>query len=220
VQPIGGGIDVHQAPLMACRRRVDTDGQVPPEGRELATTDDAWRTLSPWWTAEQCPVVALESPGVSGRPVSHVLVGKVEVRVGQAQERRRRPGHQTDQADARWIAELLAHGRIRPSVIPPPPIQALRDLTRPQGALSQARTLAQNRLVTGREETHRKRTRVVADRCGRSGRRRLAALVAGERDPNTLAALALGGWRRQPSPRERAWTGLCTAPHAWLRHGA
>jgi transposase len=120
VQPICCGSDVHQAQLTACLRRVDTDGQVTQEVRELATTDDVLLPLSPWVTEAQCPVVALESPGVSWRPVDHVLVGTVEVLVGHAQERRRRPGHKTDQADARWMAELLAHGRIRPSCIPPP----------------------------------------------------------------------------------------------------
>jgi transposase len=64
VHPICGGLDVHQAQLTACLRRVATDGQVTPEVRELATTDDAWLTWSPGLTEEPCPVVALESPGV------------------------------------------------------------------------------------------------------------------------------------------------------------
>jgi Transposase len=69
----------------------------------------------------------MESTSVYWRPVYHVLVSTVEVLVGNAQEMRRHPGHKTDKADARWIAELLAHGLIRPSFVPPPPIGALRD---------------------------------------------------------------------------------------------
>jgi Transposase len=109
VHPICCGIDVHQAQLTACLRRVDVDGQVTQEVREFATTYDALLTLSTWLTEEQCPIAALESTGVYWRPVYHVLVGTVEVLVGHAQEMRRRPGHKTDKADARWIAELLAH---------------------------------------------------------------------------------------------------------------
>jgi transposase len=220
VHPICCDIDVHQAQLTACLRRVDADGQVTPEVRELATTYDALRTLSTWLTEEQCPVVALESTGVSWRPVYHVLVGTVDVLVGNAQEMRRRPGHKTDKADARWIAELLAHGLMRPSFVPPPPIGALRDLTRTRVALIQARTPAKNRVVTVFEDTNITLTSVVSDLFGRRGRRMLAALLAGERDPKTLAALALEVLRRKQSPLELALTGQFTEHHAWLIQGA
>jgi transposase len=126
VHPICCGIDVYQAQLTACLRRVDADRQVTQEVREFATTDDAVLTLSTWLTEQQCPVSALESTGVYWRPVYHVLVGTVEVRVGHAQEMRRRPGQKTDTADARWMVERLAHGLIRPSCIPPPPTEATR----------------------------------------------------------------------------------------------
>jgi transposase len=127
VHSICCGIDVHQAQLTACLRRVDADGHVTQEVREFATTYEALFTLSEWLTEQQCPVVAMESTGVYWRPVYHVLVSTVEVLVGNAQEMRRRPGRKTDKADARWIAELLAHGLIRPRFVPPPPIGALRD---------------------------------------------------------------------------------------------
>ena len=220
VHPIGWGIDVHQAQLTACLRRVDTDGQVTQEVRAFATTADALRTLRPWLTEEPCPVGALESTGVYGRPVSHVLVGTVEVRVGTAQARRRRPGPTTDQAEARGIAARWAHGLLRPSVIPPPPIQALRELTRRRVAWIQARTQAQTRGVTVREATTITRPRVVSDRVGRRGRRRRAALVAGARARHTRAALARGVLRRNPSQRARARTGQCPEQHAWLIQGA
>jgi transposase len=220
VHPIGCGIDVHQAQLTACLRRVATEVQVTTDVRDFATTDDALLTLGTWLTEEQCPVAALESTGVYWRSIYHVLEGMVEVLVGNAQEMRRRPGHKTDKADARWIAELLAHGLIRPSVIPPPPIQALRDLRRTRVALIQARTQAKNRVVKVLEDTNIQLTRVVSDLFGRSGRRMLAALVAGERDPKTLAALALGVLRRKQSPLEPALTGQVTEHHAWLIQGA
>jgi transposase len=220
VHPICCGIDVHQAQLTACVRRVDADGQVTQEVREFATTYDALFTLSTWLTEQQCPVVAMESTGVYWRPVYHVLVSTVEVLVGNAQEMRRRPGHKTDKADARWIAELLAHGLIRPSFIPPPAISVLRDLTRTRVALIQSRAQAKNRVVKVLEDTNIKLTTVVSDLFGRSGRRMLAALLAGERDPKTLAALALGVLRRKQPQLELALAGQLTDHHAWLIQGA
>jgi transposase len=220
VHPICCGIDVHQAQLTACLRRVDADGQVTQEVRAFATTYDALLTLSTWLTEQQCPVVAMESTGVYWRPVYHVLEGTVEVLVGNAQEMRRRPGHKTDKADARWIAELLAHGLIRPSFIPPPPLGALRDLTRTRVALIQTRAQAKNRVIKVLEDTNLKLTSVITDLFGKSGRRMLAALIAGERDPKTLAALALGVLRRKLPQLALALTGQFTAHHAWLIQGA
>jgi transposase len=220
VHPICCGIDVHQAQLTACVRRVDVDGQVTQEVCAFATTYDALLTLSTWLTEQQCPIVAMESTGVYWRPVYHVLTGTVEVLVGNAQEMRRRPGHKTDKADARWIAELWAHGLMRPSVLPPPPISALRDLTRTRVALIQSRAQAKNRVIKVLEDTNIKLASVVSDLFGRSGRRMLAALLAGERDPQKLAALALGVLRRKQSQLELALTGQFTDHHAWLIQGA
>lgn len=165
-------------------------------------------------------MVALESIGVYWRPVYHVLAGTVEVLVGNAKEMRRRPGHKTDKADARWIAELLAHGLIRPSIIRPPPIGTLRDLTRTRVALIQTLAQAKNRVVNVLDDSHIKLTSVVSDLFGRSGRRMLAALLAGERDPKKPAALALGTLRRKRPQLELALTGQFTEPQAWLIQGA
>jgi transposase len=97
----------------------------------------------------------MESTGVSWKPVSHVLAGTVEVCIGNAHEMRRRPVTKTDNRDAAWIAERLAHGLVQPSFVPPPDMRAWRDVTR---------------------------TRVVSDLFGVTGRRLLATLVAGARD--------------------------------------
>jgi transposase len=148
--------------------------------------------------------------------VYHVLSGTLEVVVGNAQEMRRRPGHQTDKAEARWIAELLAHGLIRPSVLPPPPIQALRDLTRTRVALVQSRSQAKNRVHKSLEDTNIKLASVVAELFGVSGRRMLAAFMAGERDPQVLATFARGRLRRKLAALELALQGQFTAHHARL----
>jgi len=118
--------------------------------------------------------------------------------------------------DARWIAELLAHDLIRPSFIPPPPIQALRELTRTRGGLIQTRTQAKNRVTKVLEDTNIKVASVVADLFGVSGRRMLAALIAGERNPQVLANLAVRRLQRKLPGLELALTGQCTEFHARL----
>ena len=133
--PVCCGIDVHKDTLTACLRRVEADGQVSKEGRECATTYTSLLALSDWLIEQHCPVVAMESTGVYWKPVYHVLAGTVEVFIGNAHELRSRPGKKTDKRDAAWIAELLAHGLIRPSFVPPPEICTLRDVTRTRVAL-------------------------------------------------------------------------------------
>jgi len=109
---------------------------------------------------------------------------------------------------------------MRPRCIPPPPNGALRDPLCTRVALIQNCAQAKTRVIKVLEDTHSKLTSVVSALCGRSGRQMLAALLAGERDPKTLAALALGVLRRKPPQLELALTGQCTEHHAWLIHGA
>src|SRR5262249_43178491 len=154
--------------------------------------------------------------GVYWKPVYHVLAGSLEVLVGNAQDMQQRPGRKTDKADARWIAELLGHGLIRPSFVPPPAISALRDLTRTRVALVQTRSQAKNRVHKVLEDTNVKVASVVTDLFGVSGRRMLAALIAGERAPQALAGLALGRLRRKLPQLEVALTGQFTVHHATI----
>ena len=182
--PVCGGIDVHKDTLTACLRRVDANGQVSKAGREFATTSPSLLALSDWLVEPHCPVVAMASTGVYWKPVYPVLAGTVEVFIGNAHEMRSRPGKKTDKRDAAWIAELLAHGLIRPSFGPPPDICALRDVTRTRVAFVQTRSQSKNRVHKLLEDTNLKLGSVVSDLFGVTGRRMLAALVAGERDPH------------------------------------
>ena len=181
--PVCGGIDVHKDTLTACLRRVDANGQVSKAGREFATTSPSLLALSDWLVEPHCPVVAMASTGVYWKPVYPVLAGTVEVFIGNAHERRSRPGKKTGKRDAAWIAELLAHGLIRPSFGPPPDICALRDVTRTRVAFVQTRSQSKNRVHKLLEDTNLKLGSVVSDLFGVPGWRMLAALVAGERDP-------------------------------------
>jgi transposase len=192
VSPGWCGIAGHQAQLTACRRQVEGAGHVTQEVRAFGPPTSALLTLLAWLVAPPCPVVALESTGVYWQPVYHVRSGAVDVLVGHPSEMRRRPGRKTAPAEARWSAAWLAHGRMRPSFLPPPPIRAWRALPRTRVAVVQTRRQTKNRVYTSLAATNITGARVVSERCGGSGRRMRAALIAGARDPRTLAALAVG----------------------------
>ena len=124
------------------------------------------------------------------KPIYHVLVSEIDhVIVGDPRDMRRRPGKKTDKLDADWISELLAHGLIAPSFVPPPHIAALRDLTRTRASLVQTRSQAKNRVHKILQDTNIKLSSVVTDLFGKSGRAMLEALVSGERDPKQLRRL-------------------------------
>jgi len=161
----------------------------------------------------------LESTGVYWQPIDHVLVERLEVVVANAHAVRQRPGHKTDKADAAWLAALLAHGLVEPSCIPPPAVQALRDLTRTRVALVQTRPQVQNRLSKVLEDTNIKVAHAMSDLFGMSGRRMLKALGGGERHPHKLAAWALGTLRRTLPELALALTGQCTEHHGRLIQG-
>ncbi|MBI2566574.1 MAG: transposase, partial [Candidatus Schekmanbacteria bacterium] len=113
---------MHKAFVTVCLRRVADNSVVSMDNREFATTTPALLELLEWLVAESCPVVAMESTGVYWRPVYQVLSNALDVIVGNAYDMRRRPGKKTDRLDAEWISELLAHGLIAPSFVPPPAI--------------------------------------------------------------------------------------------------
>src|SRR5262245_55691633 len=120
IHPVCCGIDAHSAQLTACLRRVSDTGQITTELHDCGTTYNELVAFRTWLQAHHCPVVALESTGVYWKPVYHVLSDTVEVLVANSRDVRQRPGKKTDKNDAIWIAELLAHGLIKPSVVPPP----------------------------------------------------------------------------------------------------
>lgn len=129
------------------------------------------------------------------KPVYYLLEEVVECWLLNAQHLKKVPGRKTDVSDSEWIAELVAHGLVRPSFVPPMPIRRLRDLTRYRTALTQERTREIQRLQNLLEDAGIKLDCVVSDITGMSARRMLSALIHGERDPQVLAELALGRMR-------------------------
>ena len=134
----------------------------------------------------------MESTGVYWKPVFYVLEDAMECWLLNARHLRNVPGRKTDVADAAWIAGLVEHGLVRPSFVPPAPIRELRNLTRYRRAQIEERTREAQRLDKVLQDAGIKLSSVATDILGVSGRAMLDALVAGNRDPDVLADLALG----------------------------
>jgi transposase len=211
LHPRCAGLDVHKDTVVACVRCVS-----PPrhhETRSFATTTRGLLALAEWIGGHACTHVAMEATGVYWRPVWHVLDGSVELVLANAQHVRNVPGRKTDVTDAMWIADLLAHGLIRSSFVPPAPIQELRDLTRTRKQL--VREIGQHSLRIQKvlEDANLKLGSVLSDVLTISGRAMLGAIIAGESDPETLAALAQGSARRKHDALVEALHGRITPHH-------
>lgn len=209
------GLDVHQQTVVACARG-GSGKTVTYEVRTFGTTTPALLALSDWLTAHGCTHVAMESTGVFWKPVWAVLEGAFELVLANAMHIRNIPGRKSDVNDATWIADLLAHGLIRPSFVPPAPVQELRDLTRTRKQL--VREIAQHtlRIQKTLETANLKLTSVLTDILGLSGRAILAALVAGETNPARLAALANDKVKASRAELTAALHGQLTAHHRFM----
>ena len=212
--PRCAGLDVHKDTVVACVRCV-----TPPrhhETRSFATTTGGLLAMADWIGEHGCTHVAMEATGVYWRPVWHVLEGSVELVLANAQHIKNVPGRKTDVSDAMWIADLLAHGLIRGSFVPPTPIQELRDLTRTRKQLVREISQHSLRIQKVLEDANIKLGSVLSDVLGVSGRAMLGAIIAGESSPETLAQLAQGTARRKHADLVEALRGRITAHHRAL----
>jgi transposase len=160
--------------------------------------------------------VALESTGVYWRPIFNLLEADHELILVNAQHMKAVPGHKTDLKDAEWLADLLRHGLLRASFIPPAPIRELRELTRYRQTLFHARTQEVNRLHKLLESANLKLGAVATDILGKSGRDMLEAILEGEQDPMVLAELARGRLRAKLPLLRQALEGRVHAQHRLL----
>jgi transposase len=209
------GLDVHQKTVVACAR-LPGPGGVTHEVRSFGTSTRELLELADWLTDRGCTHVAMESTGVYWKPVWHILEGNFELLLANAMHIRNIPGRKSDVNDATWIADLLAHGLIRGSFVPPAPIHELRDLTRTRKQL--VREIAQHtqRLQKVLEDANLKLTAVVSDVLGVSGRAILDALVAGEADAERLADLTSGRLKASRATLVDALHGRVTAHHRFM----
>jgi transposase len=209
------GLDVHKDVVVACVR-VQSAGKPVRELKRFSTTTSGLLEMSEWLSSHGCTHVAMEATGVYWKPVWHVLEGHFELVLGNAAHMRNVPGRKSDTNDATWIADLLAHGLIRASFVPPTPVQELRDLTRTRKQL--VREIAQHvqRIQKTLEDANVKLASVVSDVLGVSGRRILEAIVAGESDPSVLAALVHARVHASRDELMEALRGRITDHHRFL----
>jgi transposase len=172
--------------------------------------------LHDWLVAHGVTHVAMESSGVYWKPVFYLLESDFTVLLVNASHIKQVPGPKTDIADCAWIAQLLEHGLLRGSFVPPAPIRELRDLTRYRKAQIQDRAREANRLQKILEDANIKLSSVATDILGVSGRAMLNALVTGTTDPKLLADLARGVLRKKLPALRQALTGRFRQHHAFL----
>jgi transposase len=210
------GLDVHKKMIVACLSCLNATGQRRKEIRTFSTMTADLLQLLDWLNGAECTHVALESTGVYWKPIFNLLESHVEVWLVNAHHIKAVPGRKTDIKDAEWIADLLQHGLLRPSFIPPAPQHELRELTRYRASLVADRARLVNRLHKGLEDTNLKLAAVVTDITGVSARAILRALLAGETDPTTLAQLARGRLRRKQEQLAQALVGTLQDHHRSL----
>jgi transposase len=187
--PRCAGLDIHQQSIVTCVR-LQGEGRATQHTRTFGTTTRELLLLADWLTEQGVTHVAMESTGVYWRPIWHVLEESVELILANPQHVRQVPGRKTDVNDAQWLAELLAHGLIHASFVPPPAVQELRDLTRTRKQLMREIARHTLRLQKTLDDGNVKLVTVVSDLLGKTGRQILAALIGGEQDPQRLADLA------------------------------
>jgi transposase len=212
----GCGLDVHQATVVACLLMVLKNGKVQKQMRTFGTTTRELLGLREWLLGEGCTHVAMESTGVYWKPVYAILEGGLEIVVANAQHVKKVPGRKTDVKDAEWIADLLCHGLLRSSFVPPKPIRELRDLTRYRRKLVESQTAERNRLLKLLETANIKLASVASDVFGVSGVLMLKALVEGKATPQEMAELAKRKLRKKIPELELALEGKIEEHHRFL----
>src|SRR6266478_5079546 len=212
----GCGLDVHQATVVACLLIVRRDGKVQKQMRTFGTTTRELLSLREWLLSEGCTHVAMESTGVYWKPIYAILEGALEIVVANAQHIKKVPGRKTDVKDAEWIADLLCHGLLRSSFVPPKPIRELRDLMRNRRKLVESQAAERNRLLKVLETANIKLANVATDVFGMSGRLMLRALIAGKATPQEMAELAKGLLRKKIPELELALEGKLEQHHRFL----
>ena len=210
------GLDVHQASIVACLLKTTDKGRPKREIRKFGTTTDELTKLREWLESEGCTHVGMESTGVYWMPVYSVLEGAFELIVGNAAHIKNVPGRKTDVKDAEWIADLVRHGLIRRSFVPPKWQRDLRDLVRYRRKLVETQASERNRLMKMLEIGNIKLSSVASNVFGVSGRAMLRALIEGKSTPLEMARLARGTMKQKIGDLTRALDGRLQPHHRAL----
>src|SRR4051794_14162258 len=202
------GLDVHRDTVVATVR-VPGSGRRPrvQHTRTFATTTAGITALGDWLAEHRVTRAGMESTGVYWKPVYYLLEDQLEVWLINAEHLHNVPGRKTDVADSAWIAQMVEHGLVRPSFVPPPPIRALRDLTRHRRTLVEERTRVVQRLEKVMQDAGIKLTSVASALLTKSGRAILEALLAGRPIPMLSPSWRGVGCAARSPPCERRWPG-------------
>jgi transposase len=214
--PRCAGIDVHKKTAVVSIGWIDGRGQRRKQTRTFSTLTTDLLRLRDWLAEHEVTHVAMESTGVYWRPIFNLLEEHFAVILANAAHVKAVPGRKTDVRDSEWLLDLMQHGLIRGSFIPPAPIRELRELTRYRTSLIQERTREVNRLQKVLEDANIKLASVASDMQGVSARQMIEGLIAGETDPSRLADCARGALRKKRAALEEALVGRVRPHHRVL----
>jgi transposase len=209
------GLDVHKETVVACVL-IRGGNKVQKEVRTFRTMTADLLVLHDWLMAYGVTHVAMESTGIYWKPIFNLLEGNFSVLLVNAAHIRTVPGRKTDVKDCEWIADLLSHGLLKGSFIPPEPLRDLRDLTRYRKSLTDERVREVNRLQKLLETANIKLASVATDVMGVSGRAMMEALLSGNTAPEVLADLARGKLRKKLPLLRQALEGRFRSHHRFL----
>jgi transposase len=210
------GLDVHKESVEADVRRMEPSGRLHEQPRRWGTMTRDILAMADWMAAQGVTQVAMESTGVYWKPIYNILESRFTVLLVNAHHLKQVPGRKSDLRDCQWIAQLLQHGLLRGSFIPPRPQRELRDLTRHRTQLVEEKARTVNRLQKVLEDANIKLASVASDILGVSGRAMLERLIEGERDPIKLADLAQRQLRGKIPELEKALQGHLTEHHRFM----
>lgn len=210
------GLDVHLRMLVACVRTVAASGKITEEVRTYGTMTRDILELLDWLRSRNVTHVAMEATGVLWKPIWNILDGQFELLLVNPRHLKQVPGRKSDVRDCQWIAQLLQCGLLRSSFVPPRAQRELRDLTRQRTQLTAEQTRIANRIHKTLEDANIKLGAVASDILGKSSRAMLEALLAGERDVQTLAEMAQGRLRAKIPQLKLALRGHFTGHHAFM----
>jgi transposase len=209
------GLDVGKDSVTVCLRTPGSRGR-RSETRTFKTTTGSLQVMRDWLVEAGVRIAAMESTSTYWKPAFYCLEEVMEVWLLNAAHMKAVPGRKSDVRDAEWIAQLLEHGLLRPSFVPPPDIRRLRMLTRYRDQLMGDRAREIVRLELMLEDASIKLSSVVSSLKTVSARAMLTAMIDGEADPLVLAELAKGKLRRKIPDLAQALTGHFDANHAQL----
>lgn len=214
--PRCAGLDVHKDVVVACVRIAQPGGQASQDVRSFATTTTELCQLADWLNEREVTHVVMEASGVYWKPVWHVLEETLELVLANAHHVKNVPGRKSDVNDAMWLADLLAHGLVRGSFVPPAHIQEVRDLSRTRKQLTREIIQHTNRIQKVLEDANIKLASAISNVLGKSGRAVLEAIIAGQSDPEKLVDLCSGRLKATRKELVEAMRGRVTAHHRFL----